>query len=107
MFYESFAEQNYKNNIQRLVYNIEKNKKIVKQFKGCCLYVARIKRMDGSFANSKPCKWCIKLLQQICFKKIFYTTGNVSSPWNCNKPRNITSTHESVGVRAQYRGEYK
>lgn len=107
VYYGTFIEPNYKLNIQRLVYNIQKNKEIVKELKGCCIYIGRIKRNDKSLACSKPCKWCTILVNIIEFKKVVYTTGDINNPWVYEKPKNLTSDYITIGVRCIEKGIYK
>lgn len=107
VFYGTFEDTDYKKNIKNLIYKINKKKVSpdkLKKLRKCCLYVTRVRRCDGSFANSKPCVWCSKLIKCIKFKKIIYTTDN--KQWISEKPSSIKTTHVSVGVRALERGEY-
>ena len=106
-YYGSFAEPNYKVNIQKLVYNIQKNKDIVRELKGCCIYIGRIKKKDKNLGCSKPCKWCTALVNIIEFKKVVYTTGDLNNPWVHEKPKNLTSNYVTLGVRCIEQGIYK
>ena len=105
-FYETFYDQNYKKNIQQILSKINKNKNIVKKFKGCHLYVLRIKRENNQLSNSKPCLWCSKLINAIPLKKVTFSTGNVSHPWEYVKPKHLTSNHVSIGVKSRENGEF-
>lgn len=102
MFYSSSGENNYKLNVQRILYNIKKTDK--KIFKGCCIYVIRRRRGDGSLANSKPCLWCAKLIKAFKFRKVIYSSG--TGTWIKENPNKLKTTHVSVGVIAREEGKY-
>ena len=42
---------------------------------GCTLYVARVIRTGGVWANAKPCKKCQALIRNRGVKKVIYTIG--------------------------------
>lgn len=93
---KNFITLNYKKNIQRLIYIINKNNDIIKKLKGSCLYVLRVDK-NGELSNSKPCVWCTELIKNIHFKKIIYTTG-INIPWNIERPSKLITSHVSIGV---------
>jgi tRNA(Arg) A34 adenosine deaminase TadA len=43
--------------------------------KGACVYIARVARGTGLFANAKPCPGCERALRRAKVKKAIYTIG--------------------------------
>lgn len=42
--------------------------------RGTTLYVARVRKLDGAVANSRPCESCQEIVKKYGIKKVIYTT---------------------------------
>ena len=60
------------------------------------LYVGRLSKKTGNFAESKPCNHCLKMIKKYGIKKIVYSTdqGLVKQ-----KTSQLQSQHESIAFR--------
>jgi deoxycytidylate deaminase len=47
-----------------------------KMDQGGIMYVARVLQSDGTFAMSRPCRNCLKVLKSKRIKKVYYTISN-------------------------------
>ena len=61
----------------------KKNPKVHAEYKlskkldiGAIVYVARVKRFDGSFAMARPCKNCLAVLKKKKVKLIYFTVSD-------------------------------
>jgi tRNA(Arg) A34 adenosine deaminase TadA len=43
--------------------------------KGSVVYVARVRRVDGQFANARPCQDCQRALAARGVKRVYFTVG--------------------------------
>ena len=78
--------------IQRYINSCRKNRKLNHLFKNCTLIVIRIGDQNKRLMMSKPCASCIKYIQQLNIRKIYYSdySGNL-----VKDNINITSDHHS------------
>lgn len=61
---------------------------------GCDLYVAR-KHTNGTFSNSRPCNKCLKILNLLNIRRVFYTVGTIEGRiyYNVQHIRDMKLTH--------------
>lgn len=51
--------------------------KLVKKLdKGAIVYVARVLKLNGSFANARPCVDCIRAMKRKNVKRVYYTISD-------------------------------
>ena len=82
----------------RLFYNsYQKHKKID-------LIVIRTKR-DGSLANARPCRMCLKMMKDLGIKKVHYTTGN-NNEIITETVKNMISIQESSSFQRYFKVHY-
>ena len=47
-----------------------------KMDKGGVVYVVRVRRMDGSFANSRPCQDCLRAMSRMKIRRVYYSISD-------------------------------
>lgn len=61
---------------QKIPINHAEGRLVKKMGKEGTIYVARISRMDGSFAMAKPCHMCSVIIKARSISKVYYSVNN-------------------------------
>lgn len=68
MFYEGKGKQKYTKTHSIHIFSKQERKKARRKLKKCDLIVVR-----PNFKNSKPCKNCLKIIQEFGINKVYYS----------------------------------
>lgn len=44
--------------------------------KGAAVYVARVRKIDGSMANSRPCEDCLRAMRRMDVRRVYYSISD-------------------------------